>query len=338
MRIIKWLFFIAVLGGAAAVAGYVLLDRVYPEVTVGTAATGPAVQAVYATGVVEPIVWAKVGPLATGRIVAMEANEGQRVAVGDILARLDDREARARVTELEARIAYLSEQVKRQTQLRETGATSQQLFDQWVSELAQSRAALVAAQKKLADMTLRSPLAGVVLRRDGEPGETVREGATLYWVGETAPLWITADVDEDDIPLVRVGQKALIRADAYPGEVIQGAIREITPKGDPVARTYRVRVSLPDATVLRIGMTTEVNIVVREQADAVLVPATAVRNDQVFVLEGEQVRARAVQTGVAGGKLVEIRRGLESGTRIVVDPPARLQDGARVRLRDAPPG
>ena len=338
MRVLKWLFYIAVLAGAAAGGGFVLLESFYPRLAVAPAAIGPAVQAVYATGVVEPVTWAKVGPLATGRLVAMEAAEGRRVAPGDVLARLDDREAKARVVELGARIDYLNEQVKRQTRLRETGATSQQLYDQWVSELAQSRAALAGAQKRLADLTLLSPLAGVVLRKDGEVGETVREGTTLYWIGELAPLWITADVDEDDIPLVRLGQKVLIKADAFPDQVVDGTVREITPKGDPVNRSYRVRVTLPAQHALMIGMTTELNVVVRESAESVLVPAAALANGRLYVLKDDRVEARAITVGAIGPRQVEIRQGLAAGELVVLDPPPKLKDGARVRARPAPPG
>jgi RND family efflux transporter MFP subunit len=332
---LKALAISAALLAAAAAGGFLLLQGLYPVVEVAAVSTGPAVQAVYATGVVEPVQWAKIGPVTTGRIVAMEAEEGQTVEAGAVLARLDDREAKARVAELEARIRYLEEQVRRYARLRETGAASQQIYDQAVSELNQSRAALAGAQKHLADMTLLSPLAGIVLRKDGEPGETVREGTVLYWVGATAPLWITADVDEDDIPLVRVGQKVLIRADAFPGSVLEGTVQEITPKGDPVNRTYRVRVTLPADTPLRIGMTTEVNIVVRETREAALVPATALRNGRVFVVEDGRAGARPVETGVVGAQRIEVLRGLKPGELVVVDPPPRLKDGARVRPRAA---
>jgi RND family efflux transporter MFP subunit len=304
-----------------------------PSVEVAPAVIGPAVQAVYATGVVEPVRWAKIGPVTTGRIVAMAAEEGRRVKAGEVLATLDDREARARVVELDARLAYLDEQVRRFSRLRETGAASQQAYDQAKADMEQTRAALDGARKRLADMTLRSPLDGVVLRRDGEPGETVREGQTMYWVGEESPLWITADVDEDDIPLIRVGQKALIRADAFPGAALEGQVAEITPKGDPVARVYRARIALRDAAGLRVGMTTEINIVVREAKDAVLVPAGAVREGRVFVLAEDLAMARKVTVGAVGAGKAEVREGLKAGEIVLVDPPARLQDGQRVRPR-----
>jgi RND family efflux transporter MFP subunit len=321
---------VLVVAGLTAGGGWYFLT---PGVAVAPAALGPAVQAVYATGVVEPVHWAKVGPVVTGRLTAIDAEEGQKVTAGQALARLDDRDAKSRVAELASRLGFLKEQVRRFSHLRETGAASQQAYDQAKTDMDQTQAALEGAQKRLADMTLRSPLNGVVLRKDGEPGETVREGQILFWVGEPSPLWITADVDEDDIPLIRVGQKALIRADAFPGAALSGAVSEITPKGDPITRVYRARIALADAAGLRVGMTTEINIVVREAAQAVLVPSTAVRSGRVFVLTDGRAVARKVTIGAVGVGKAEIRAGLNAGELVLVDPPASIADGQSVRSR-----
>jgi len=322
--------------GLAAAAGAALfaVDTLYPRVRVASAESGPAVQAVYATGTVEPVTWARVAPLAMGRIVAFEAAEGQHVSRGDVLVRLDDQELRARVAELEARESYLGEQVRRRGTLLATGSASQQAFDQAQSEMFQMTASLAAARKRLAEMTITSPLDGIVLRRDGDVGETVREGQTVFWVGQTEPLWITTDVDEEDIPLVAVGQRVLVKTDAFPGRVFEGRVSRITPKGDAVQRTYRIRVGIASPTELRIGMVVEVNVVVRETKDATLVPSAAVRANRVVVIDGDRATAREVKTGVVGRRMTEILDGLAPGERVAVDPPSRVRDGTRVRLRE----
>jgi RND family efflux transporter MFP subunit len=271
--------------------------------------------------------------MATGRLVSLDAAEGQRVAAGQALARLDDREARARVAELEARQTFLNEQIARQIRLRETGVSSQAAFDQARSELDQNRAALAEAQKRLSDLTLRSPLNGTVLQRDGEIGETVKDTATLFWVGDASSLWAVADVDEDDIAQVRPGLVALIKADAFPGAVERANVAEITPKGDSATRSFRVRLSLPADTRFRVGMTVEANIVLRETVDAVLVPVGAVQGGRVWRLVDGFARAQAVETGVVGPRLIEVRSGVAAGDEILADPPAALREGQRLRRR-----
>jgi RND family efflux transporter MFP subunit len=180
---------------------------------------------------------------------------------------------------------------------------------------------------------LRSPMDGTVLRRDGEVGETARPEDVLFWIGRDSPLRIEAEVDEEDIPLVTVGQPALIKADAFSGRILDGKVADITPKGDPVNKSYRVRIGLPPETPLMIGMTVESNIVVRREDAALLVPQGALSGGHVFVLvEGRAVR-RAVVMGVVGQGVVEIRDGLAEGDTVVIDPPAALNDGSPVRLK-----
>ena len=88
-------------------------------------------------------------------------------------------------------------------------------------------------------------------------------------------------MDEEDIPLVTVGQPVLIKADAFPGRILDGTVAEITPKGDPVNKSYRVRIGLPPDTPLMIGMTVESNIVVRREDAALLVPQAASRDGRL---------------------------------------------------------
>jgi RND family efflux transporter MFP subunit len=333
---------ILVVGAAVVAAGLAYLngtpgglDRLFfwrPAVALVPVKRGDAVEAVYATGSVEPVNWAKVAPTTVGRIVEIRARDGDKVKKGDVLARLDDREEKARLAELEARAEFLKRDRDRYAKLAERDVVSRKTFDQLSSEYEQARAAVDAARKRLADLTLLSPLDGTVLRQDGEIGEVVSKDEILFWVGQPHPLRIVAEVDEEDIPLVRVGQKVLIRADAFPGRVFEGQVAEITPKGDPVTKNYRVRIGLPPDLPLLIGMTTEVNIVTREKANALLVPFSAVRKGTVFVVEDGRARARKVVTGIVGDVMVEIVEGLKDGETVIENPPEDLRDGEAVRV------
>ncbi len=83
---------------------------------------------------------------------------------------------------------------------------------------------------------------GVVLRRDGEVGEIAEAGQILFRVGVPKPLQVVAEVNEEDIPRVALGQTVLLRTDAFPDRRLEGKVREITPMGDVVAKTYRIKV------------------------------------------------------------------------------------------------
>jgi RND family efflux transporter MFP subunit len=319
----------------AAAAGTYWYTTAASGVTVAEARTGRAVEAVYATAVVEPVHWGRVGPIATGRIAEIKVREGERVVRGQELARIDDDSARARIRELDARIGMLRADVARLRPLAKQGYSSQQSLERTESELEQVRASLAAARHALDQLVLRAPVDGIVLRRDGELGETVGSDRTLFWIGTPYPLRAEAEVDEEDIPRVRVGHKVLIKADAFPGQVLEGTVAEITPKGDPVSKSYRVRIALPDDTPLMIGMTIETNTVVRVTGDAVLVPVTAVaaEGDVVWRVEDGRARRTPVVLGVRAPEEVEVRSGLAAGARVILSPPDDLKDGAPVRVR-----
>lgn len=321
---------------AATAAAVFWFRQVSLKVNVVAAEKGPAVEAVYATAVVEPVNWAKIGPTGTSRILELGAKEGDRVTAGQALARLDDRQARARIREIEARMVYLESDVKRLKMLAERDYASRASLELAESELKAKNAALAAARQALDVLVLRAPMDGIVLKRDGEVGEAVGPADTLFWVGREKPLRAEAEVDEEDITRIRTGQRVLIKADAFPGRVLEGKVAKITPKGDPVSKSYRARIALPADTPLLIGMTVEVNVVVSVRENAVLVPPRALDGGRVWVVAGKRARARLVTVGVKGAKRIEVRNGIKPGEMVIVDPPKRLRDGNRVRPRHAP--
>ncbi len=315
----------------AALAGGAWLALRPPAVELVSPERGPAVVAVYATGTVEPAVAASIAPQATGRIAALLAEEGQSVEAGQVLARLEDRQVRARLQELEARARFAAAEARRVEDLHDRGHASAHARDLAVSEAEAARAAAAAAAQQIADLALVSPIAGTVLRRDGDVGEVVSAGTPVFRIGQLDTLRVEARVDEEDIPLVAVGQKALVATDAFPERVFTGRVDEVTPRGDPVARSFRVRIGLPSDVPLYPGMTAEVNIIAAERADALLLPAGAVRDGAVWVVEDGRARRIPVRIGVVGDGRVEIRGGLSGETPVIADPPAGLVDGARVR-------
>lgn len=321
------LLLLALLAGSIA---YLALGRGLPVETVRPV-RGPAVEAVYATGIVEPVVMAKVAPLTAARLVAVLKRDGEPVAAGEALAQLDDREARGNLEQLTAQRDYRRQDLNRQQALVQQGFVSPATLDRLRAELRQAEAALAAARRPLAETVLRAPIGGMVLRQDGEIGEMLTAGQVLFWVGAPQPLRITADVDEEDILRLAPGQKALIKADGLPGQVIEGQISEITEKGDPINKNYRIRISLPEATPLKTGMTVEVNVVTRESADALLAPLTSLKGKAIWTVQDGKAALVPVETGVRGKEQVEILAGLAADALLIVHPPASLKAGDRVR-------
>jgi RND family efflux transporter MFP subunit len=321
---------LALILAAIAAAAYWLAFRP-PVVGIVTPSRGEAAEVVYATGVVEPRIWAKVTSLVRERIVELCNCEGQPVERGAVLARLEDGEARAVLAELQARLRLATEEFERLTALARRNIASEQALSQASSEVAQLEALIAGQTARLESYVLKAPMRGVVLRQDGEVGEIAEPGSVLSWVGQPKPLWVVAEVNEEDIPRVEVGQRALLRADAFPDRSLEAMVDSITPKGDPVTKTYRVRLALPETTPLLIGMTVEVNVVMRVEDNALLLPASAVAGNLVYVVDAAGIaRRRELGIGIRGTSEVEILSGIGEADRVIVPFPEDLRDGARV--------
>lgn len=318
-----------VIAAALGAAAYWYASR---PVTVAVVAPkrGEAAEVVYASGIIEPRVWAKVTSTVRERIVEQCNCEGESVEKGEVLARLDDTEARAILGELHARLSLAREEYRRKLALAERNTISEQTVDRARTDVAQLEALIAGQEARLAAYVLRAPSAGRVLRQDGEIGEVAELGTVLFWVGEPRPLIVEAEVNEEDIPRVEVGQKAYLRSDAFPERALEGVVDSITPKGDPVTKTYRVRLGLPEDTPLRIGMSTDVNIVVRLSRNALIIPAAAVSGTKVAVVESGKATLREIKTGIRGANGVEVLSGLEESARIISPLPPDLADGTRV--------
>jgi RND family efflux transporter MFP subunit len=322
---------------AVAAAGMLAYFKTRTAVILERPTRGPAVEAVYATGTVEPVYWSKVAPVSAGRIAAILARDGDPVKKGAALARLEDEDKRANVAQLAARRDFLRDELARAQNLRRQGFISKQGLERAEADLKQADAALASARKPLADTILTAPLDGIVLRQDGEAGESVTANQTLFWVGKPKPLRVIAEVDEEDIAQVRPGLRALIKADAFLGVVLEGRVAEITPKGDPINKSYRVRVSLPEDTPLRVGMTTETNIIVRETSDALLVPTAAVSGGRVWVAKNGRAKRLPVKTGAIGENMAEILAGLKGDETVIANPPPGLKEGDTVHAVQGTP-
>jgi len=328
---LSWKLAAAILIAAAAVPTAWWLLR-GPTITVARVTRGAAAEIVYATGSVEPETWSRSTPLVRGRIIERCRCEGKAVKRGDLLARLDDKEALATLNDLHALEEFQHREFDRQSQLLARGVATSQAFQKAESDLARIKAQIAAQAQRLEYYKLVSPMDGTVLKEDGEVGDMVEPGTILYRVGLEKPLWVVADVNEEDIPRVKVGQQALLRTDAFAGQVLPGIVKQITPAGDPVSKTFRVRIGLPDDTPLRVGMSVEANIISREKLGAVLVPVNAVVNNSLFTIEDSRARLRKVEIGIRGTGFVEILQGVNEGEWVAAPATANIKNGSRVRV------
>ena len=322
------------LGVLVAVAAGIAWLQWPARVEIAPVTRGPAVEAVYATGTVEPTVMVPLAPRSAGRLVAVQVEEGAHVRRGQVLARIESADLDQTVQEMSAREQLARSQHERTSDLVAQKFVSPAELDRTRTELRAAQAAVGRAQAQRDYNQLLAPADGIVLRRDGEPGQFIAPGQAVLTLACCAPLRVSAEVDEEDIPRVVVGQKVTLRTDALPERLFDGVVAEITPKGDPVSRSYRVRIRLAgapavDAGPLRTGMTMDANLIVSRRENALLVPSRALKGNAVWVLEQGRVQRREVKKGVSGAERSEIVSGLVEGESVVLSPADTLREGRR---------
>src|SRR5271167_635913 len=311
-------------------AGAVYWLSAPPSMTVVHPRRGPAVQAVYATGTVEPTVMVPISAHNMARLVELNADEGSTVVKGQVLAKLEDDDLRRAVEVTEAEERYTKAELDRLAVLVARQVVARSAYDRAKADWEKARAAAARAAVEAGYLQLMAPADGTVIRRDGEIGQLIGANQTVFWLYTNAPLRISAEVDEEDIAQVRPGQQVLIRTDGFPGQTFHGQVQAVTPKGDPVARSYRVRISLPAGTPLMIGMTTETNIILRQSDHALLLPAGSVQQDTVWRVDNGRLSPQKVRVGAKGATEVEILEGVSDGDWIVAAPSPGLKPGQEV--------
>lgn len=298
---------------------------------------GPAVLAVYATGTVEATVMMPIAPRISAKLAELNVDEGSKVEKGQLLARLEDADMQSGLEQFRSQEALAKKTYDRATSLLKKGFITRANYDLAKANWESAKALSEKASTETNFMKLIAPDDGLIIKRDGEIGQLIPAQQPVFWMSCCAPLRISVEVNEEDISQVKSGQEVLIRADAFPDQVFNGKVQSITPKGDPVARTYRVRVEFVGDVPLQIGMTAETNIVISKNDNALLVPSTAVSDHKIWLVKDGKLVQQEVKQGAKGLKSVEILSGVTKSDMIVVQPTAKLKSGAAVRTHFAKP-
>src|SRR5437660_3758767 len=310
---------LAVLAIAAVAGAYLIYPDFFhpPTVTTTVAIRAPVSEAMYGTGTVEPERWAKVVPVQRRRLVELCRCEGQAVKAGQVLGRKDDAEERSALNQLEINNEQLERDLNRALRDRDKSEAAKTEYEQRSTQFEESKSRINAQKVRLDALVLRAPLDGMVLRRDGEVGEIVGPTDVLFWVGPPAPMQVVAEVNEEEINRIAIGQKAYLRSEAFPAQALRATVSQITPTGDPTRKTFRVYLLLPNDTPLKIGMSVEANIIFREKPAAIVVPVEAVASDTVQVVNNGRIDRVPVTTGIRGGRNVEIISGVPRGVAVL---------------------
>ena len=286
------------------------------------------------TSTVQAYVKNNIAPQMTGRITKINAEIGDFVKKGQILAEID----KAQLLQAQLQLQNKEVELQRLKSLYEAGGLSKSDLD--AIELAYN-VAKTQVDNLMENTILRSPIDGVVTARNYDAGDLYGMSAPIYTVEQIVPVKLLVGISESDYTKVKKGDAIEITADAIPGKVFYGKVEKIYPTIDPATRTFTVEVVVDNKyKTLRPGMFARV-VVNFGSNNNVVVPDVAVVKQQgsgerfAYVLnEDGTVTYQKVVLGRRMGAEYEVLEGLQDGAKIVTGGQIRLKDGVKVTVNE----
>jgi membrane fusion protein, multidrug efflux system len=286
-----------------------------------------------------------------GLVRSLHFNSGEDVKAGQLLAQLNADSDIAQLHVLEAAAELSATTLDRDTAQYGIQAISKAQLDSDAADL-KGRKAQVAQQAALVDKkTIRAPFAGRLGISTVNPGQYLNPADKIVTLQTLDPIYIDFSLPQQQLPQISVGQKVVITADAFPGQVFTGKVNAVNPAVDASTRNVQIEATVPNAKrQLYPGMFANVAVDSGEEQRYLTLPQTAITynpyGETVFVLKpsdkkdekgnaGLVAQQVFVTTGPARGDQVAIMKGLEAGAQVVTSGQIKLKSGTPVVVNNA---
>jgi len=305
-------------------------------------------------------------PKVSGNVEAVLVDIGDWVKTGEVVVRLDRTNfelvvkqtqaafsaAEATIQQAEAQFEQAEKEYRRASELLTEKVIPQSRFE--AAEAAykttletlaltkeqrnQAKAALETVQEHLKDADIRSPMAGIVVDRNIEMGQSIGPGALILQIVDQSSLKVDIDLPEIDFDRVAVRTPVVTTVDALSGQEFPGKVAVVNPMVKRETRTFRVRIEVPNPTGKLVdGMFARVKLSI-EKRITLSIPRDALQRlpgsgtFYVFVVEENKVLKRTIKVGAIGDQYAEVLDGLAEGEKVVTSGTGRLRSGTKVMV------
>ena len=284
-----------------------------------------------------------------GTVRKIDFESGTAVAQGAVLVELDSSVEQAQLRSAEATSDLAQLNLTRARGLRAQNTNSQSDLDAADAQAKQAAAQVDNLRAILAKKQIVSPFAGRTGIRLVNVGQFLAVGTPIVSVQALDPIFLDLSLPQQQLGLITQGLLARVSTDAYAGRLFEGKVTAINPDLDPITRSVKVQVTLPNAdSQLRPGMFGTVSIILPASVPVTFIPATAVLyapyGDTVFVVEEKKneatgelqqvVRQQFIRLGTTRGDFVAVESGLKPGDIVVSSGVFKLRNGAAVLIRN----
>lgn len=309
------------------------------EVRVETATLGPVTRVLAVNGKIAARLSVQVRSAVSATVSELLVDEGNPVAKGAVLARLDAsqqeaivQQARSALEQGRIKQAQAAADYRRDRDLggniaRSKLEGSKLALEGAAQEVARLAALLDQATIQLTRYTVTAPMAGTVMTRAVDPGQLVDPTTALFTLADLSALIVEADVDEAYASNIALGQVAALQLVGR-RESLAGKVTFVSPRVDPATGGLAIRIGFDDLLEAPVGLTVTANIVV-DQQKALTVPRSALMGEAVFLLAGGKAMAPPVTVIDWPAARLIVIKGLATGDQVITDSTG-LSDGLAV--------
>ena len=272
----------------------------------------------------------------SGVALQVMAEVGQEVRAGQVLVRLDSDRAVLQAAQTAAQMRKLEANYNRSLQLSKQQLVSANDIDQLKFDLENIRAANRLANLELSYANVVAPISGVIAERSIKTGNFVQINSPIFRIVDTSRLEATLNVPERELATLKPGLPVQLLVDALPGRPFLGRVDRVAPVIDSGSGTFRVICAFESGGLLQPGMFGRVKIDYDQRADAMVIPRSALLDDEndpaVYTVRSGKAARASIKLGYYDGEWVEVRSGLTLGDRVVTAGKVALREGTDVQV------
>lgn len=274
---------------------------------------------------------------AQGIITSLNAELGQEKSKGSIIATIDDKLKKLAVQTAGISIAKLKKDLERYGNLYKGGTVTEQQLNDAQNLYDNAEIQLEQAEKQLSDATIKSPISGIITRKQVEEGEYINIGSPIATIVDISKLKIKLNVSEANVYQLKLKDKAIITTDVYPGVVFEGNISFISSQGDD-SHNYPVEIVIYNNLEhpLKSGTFANVMIKLPVASEALYIPRESllgsITEASVYVAENDQSVLKKIVVGNGNDKYIKVISGLKEGEKVIVNGQINLSENKAIKI------
>jgi membrane fusion protein, multidrug efflux system len=289
------------------------------------------------TGYMEAYSEVDIAAEAQGTITSLNAALGQEKSKGSIIATIDDKLKKLAVQTASISVAKLKKDLERYNNLYKGGTATEQQLNDAQNLYDNAEIQLEQAEKQLSDATIKSPISGVIIKKQVEEGEYINIGSPIVTIVDISRLKIKLNVSEANVYQLKLNDKATITTDVYHGVICEGNISFISSQGDD-SHNYPVEIAIPNNSKypLKSGTFANAKIKLPVGAEALYIPRESllgsITDAEVYVAENDKAILKKIVVGNGNDKYLKVISGLKEGEKVIVNGQINLSENKAIKI------